>query len=397
MTRTMGALTLALPALVATCAWGELNVAVDRPYDCNVQVLAGWTGLVDGVTDSDGGPGCFATVNDPKFPKLVTVDLQRPCLINRIAVHNSSNGNTRHITIAISANGRNYEQLREFIFPDGQAMTLNHRFGDRRAQFIRIGLLDSWTGGLGGDSCVFLREVEVFGTPTGEPAVRPPAAEPVGDALMRTRELRLFRHYAIDAERDLKVLVMGDSLAAGGEESWPGKLDGLLELLRPVGFAVEVECAAQPGLDPTAALGEPLDAAIAAAPDLCLVTFGTDCEGFLPSVLRKDLAELMHRLSLELSGLVVLVGPVPDTGDEEKLDAVRGMASELEQMARFMNLPMLRTERALLDARVDVWQPAAEAADPGDTEGAGAEPTAGLTEDARRVIAECLVELLTQH
>ena len=95
---------------------------------------------------------------------------------------------------------------------------------------------------------------------------------------------------------------------------------------------------------------------------------------------------------MELSGLIVLVGPVPDPDDDESLDAVRGVAKELEQMALFMNLPMLRTERALLDAGVDVWarredEPAEEAA------GQGRE----LTSDARRVVAERLVELFTQY
>ena len=78
----------------------------------------------------------------------------------------------------------------------------------------------------------------------------------------------------------------------------------------------------------------------------------------------------------------------PDARNANILDAARGMAGELERMALFMGLPMLRTERALLDARVDVWQ---------EPEAGDDEETPGLTEDARRVIAERLVELLTQH
>lgn len=379
-------LAVALLALLTLGAAAEQNVALEQPYSCSVQVLAGWTGLVDGVIDSDGGPGCFATVNDPQFPKYVTVNLQRPCIINRVAVHNSANGNTRHITISISANGRDYQQLREFIFADRQAMTLNHRFGERRAQFVRIGLLDSWTGGLGGDNCIFLREVEVFGSPTGEAGVRPPLAAPVGDPLMRTRELRLFRHYVISAERDLSILVLGDSLATGAQAGWPEQLVQLLGLLRPMGFQTEVEVICQTGLDPTAALGEPLDAAIAAQPDLCLLTFGTDCDGHVPASLRRDLTELAHRLSVELGGLLLLVGPVPDPEDTKTLESVREIAVAMEQTALFLNLPMLRTERALLDAGVDFWQrPDAD----------GQAPT--LTDDARRTIAERLVALLMQQ
>lgn len=383
---TSGALTVAVLALVMPAAASDQNVALDRPYTCSVGVLPGWTGLVDGVIDSDAGPGCFATVNDPQFPKYVTIDLQRPCIINRVAVHNSANGNTRHITIAISTNGRDYEQLREFIFSDREALTLNHRFGNRRAQFVRIGLLDSWTGGLGGDHCVFLREVEVFGAPTGEPGVRPPLAEPMGDPLLRTRELRLFRHYALDAERDVKILVLGDSLAAGAQAGWPEQLVQLLSPLRPLGFQTEVDTVCHIGLDPASALGEPLDAVVAAAPDLCLLTLGTDCDGLVSATLRRDLTELVTRLCAELPGLVVLVGPVPDPENTKTLQAVRQIALEMEQLAQVLHLPMLRTERALLLAGVEVWQ---------RPPGPGNEPPS-LTDDARRTIAERLVELLTQ-
>lgn len=388
--RTTAALAIGLLVLIATGACAQQNVALTQPYICSVEVLSGWTGLVDGVIDSDGGPGCFATVDDPAFPKLVTIDLQRPCAINRIAVHNSANGNTRHITISISADGRRFEQLREFIFPNNQAMALNHRFGDRRAQFVRIGLLDSWGGGLGGDNCIFMREVEVFGSPTGEPGVRPPAAEPTGDPLVRTRSLRLFERYALQSERQLKIVVMGDSLAAGGEGTWPALLKDLLDQERPEGAETLVVTASEPGLDAVGALGQIMDTAIAADPDLLVVTLGTDSEGYLPAGLRGDLAMLLERLAEETGGLVVVMGPAPDPEDAETLDSVRAVANELENTALFMDLPMLRTERALLVAGVPIWEKAP--ADGGNAEA----PARALTEDARRVIAEKLMQLLTQ-
>ncbi len=380
------AVTLSLLALAAGCAIAQdENLVLDKPYASTAEVLSGWTGLVDGVADSDSGPGCFATVNDPAFPKYVTIDLQRPCLIKRIAVHNSANGNTRHITIAVSASGQDYERLREFIFPQGQAMPLNHRFEERRAQFVRIGVLDSWGGGLGGDNCMFLREIEVFGTPTGEPGVKPPVAEPEGEALLRTRALRLFKRYALDVERDLKIVAMGDSLAAGGEESWPALLAEGLADLRPLGTETTHVSLTELGIRPGHAMAGMLDELIAEDPDIVLVTFGSDYQTYVPRVLRRDMAELLERMSVEVSGLLVLVGPALDQDDEERVDTVRGVARELAQTAQVMGLPMLRTERALLDAGVE----AACETDPDDD-------TRRLSEQARHAIAEALVELLTQ-
>lgn len=380
------AVTLSLLALAAGCAIAQdENLALHKPYVSTAEVLSGWGGLVDGVADSDSGPGCFATVNDPTFPKYVTIDLQRPCRVSRIAVHNSANGNTRHITIAVSANGQDYERLREFFFPQGQAMPLNHRFGERRAQFVRIGMLDSWGGGLGGDNCIFLREVEVFGTPTGEPGVKPPVAEPEGEALLRTRALRLFKHYALDVERDLKIVAMGDSLAAEGDESWPALLTEELADVRPLGAETTYVSLSEVGIRPGHAMAGMLDELIAEDPDIVLVTFGSDYNSYVPRVLRRDLTELLDRMSVEVSGLIVVVGPALDQDEEERADAVRGVARELEQTARVMGLPMLRTERALLDAGVEA--PFETNAD---------DDTRQLSEEARRAIGEALVELLTQ-
>ena len=66
-----------LTLLMVGAASGQNNVARDRPFRCSDEVMDGWTGLVDGVTDSDSAPGCFATGNGNEFPKTVTIDLQR--------------------------------------------------------------------------------------------------------------------------------------------------------------------------------------------------------------------------------------------------------------------------------------------------------------------------------
>lgn len=331
--------------VLAGVACAEQNVALHRPYVCSVDVMDGWTGLVDGVTDSDSGPGCFATSNDVQFPKTVTIDLERPCTINRIAVHNSTNGNTRGIAIFCSEDGQHFEKLREFIFPQAQALTLNHRFQDRPAQFVRIEFANTWGGGLGGDGVIFVREVEVFGEPTGEGLALPPMLQPTGDPLVPTRELRLFRRWALPSTAPLTIVTFGDSLMLCDEGSWTQALAERLRSARPEGAQVSVVPVAHAGMTPDAGSGD-VAQAIDAAPDLVLVSFGTDLAHWEPDAFRGGLAAAVGRLLAETDALVVLVGPV--AGEAQTVDTARRALRELEGISGLLGVPLLRTEAALL-------------------------------------------------
>ncbi len=349
-----GAFLVAATLLAATAGLAQQNVALSQPFTCSSNILSGWTGLVDGVKDSDSGPGCFATSNDPDFPKYVVIDLQIPYMITRVAVYSSANGNTREVTIALSADGDNYEVLRDYIFPDGKAMTLNHNFAarPRTAQFVRIGLLNSWGRGLGGDNCIFLREVEVFGVPTGgRPVVVPPTMLP-GAPLITSRSLRMFRKYCLEAERDCRIIVMGDSFAGKAEGLWPRRLLSKLDAERPAASQTELTVYSAEGLGPGDASTILLDDVVREAPDLVLLSFGADLTEWDQRQFRTELGKLTRELMEQTDGLVVLVAPPPvkeDPADpENKLLSVRRRAAwELEQMARFHGLPMLRTEAAL--------------------------------------------------
>jgi len=370
---------LAAVLLAAAAASADYNVALDCPYVCNTEIMDGWTGLADGITDSDSGPACFATTNDPQFPKSVTVDLQRPCRINRIAVHNSANGNTRRMTISCSQDGINYESLREFIFPQDQPITLNHRFNDRSAQFVRVIFADTWGGGMGGDNVIFVREVEVFGVPTGEGPVVLAPPQPSGDPLVKTRSLRLLRRYAIDDDRPLTMAVLGDSLADCGEGSWPQVVAERLEVARPEGAHVSVAAMTEEGLVPQAGSGH-VGLAAEAEPDLVLVTFGSDMRSWDREAFRAGLLEALGRLLAETDAVVLLIGPVP--ANASRADIARRALAEMERAADVLGLPMLRTEAALLQAGLHST----------DLRGEGGD----LSEEARRVIATSVLELLLQ-
>ncbi|MBC7288340.1 MAG: discoidin domain-containing protein [Armatimonadetes bacterium] len=155
-------------ALSVTLAIGSanaqvVNLALRRPFTASCPTLPGWDGLVDGVRDSDDPPGCWATDNSPKFPKSVTIDLGSVCEITKVVVHNSINGNTKGIQVAVSSDGRGYGLLREYVFPPGKYQPLTHSFAGRAARYVRVTFLDTWGGGLGGDNIIYVREVEVFG------------------------------------------------------------------------------------------------------------------------------------------------------------------------------------------------------------------------------------------
>lgn len=370
-------LTAAL--MLTAAAWAGENVARERPFVCSTDILEGWTGLVDGVVDSDSAPGCFATSNDNQFPKYVTIDLQQPHKINRIAVHNSANGNTRGIIISCSLDGQHYEQLREFIFPQGEPITLNHRFNDRPAQFVRVEFTNTWGGGLGGDNTIFIREVEVFGSPTGgAPALRP-LPEPRGEALVETRDLRLFRRWAIGSEGPLKVAVLGDSFAACDEETWPQEVAERLEHARPDGAEITLASMGEEGLTPRAATGR-METLAEMRPDLVLITFGTDLERWDQGEFRAGLTRLLQRLLNETDALLVLVGPA--VTETERVDIGRRALDEMERVGNLLSVPMLRTEVALSGEGLSADEFRNE--------------DGGLTEETRRVIATSMLELLLQ-
>ena len=140
-----------------------INLAQGAHYAANCRTLPGWDGLVDGIKDSDDPPGCWASDNSANFPKQVVIDLGGLCEVSRVVIHNSTNGNTKQIQVAVSEDGSKYDLLREYVFPPNKYQPLVHTFTPRKARFVRITFLNTWGGGIGGDNIIYLREVEVFG------------------------------------------------------------------------------------------------------------------------------------------------------------------------------------------------------------------------------------------
>ncbi len=188
-----------------------VNLALGSQWMASCATLPGWDGLVDGVKDSDEPPGCWATDNSAEFPKRVVIDLGGLCQVSRVVVHNSTNGNTKQIQVAVSEDGAKYDLLREYVFPPGRYQPLVHSFTPRNARYVRIVFLNTWGGGIGGDNIMYLREVEVFGKRLYK---RPEGLERLWQALAGERAFRFIpgwpavRRYLRELGRAVRLAVL---------------------------------------------------------------------------------------------------------------------------------------------------------------------------------------------
>jgi lysophospholipase L1-like esterase len=342
--------------LVTGAAWAApsspaTNLAMACPYAINVQTLPGWNGLVDGDKTSDSAPGCFATGNAPGYPKYAVLDLQGDCTISKVVVYNSVNGNTRTVSLASSADGSNYKKLRDpdFIFAANGAMALTVSFQPRSARYVRVTFVDTWKRGLGGDDCLFLREVEVYGH-RSEKIARPDPFALAGHqaSFVSNRAVSVFKRYCLDASGDLRMTVVGDSFLAGCDQDTHWAKIAAVELgkLYP---EKNVVLSAVGGDESALAYG--LDWAKdhrgILAPDLIIVSYGTHAAltGAGLEDFRSKYQALITELLENTNALIVPVTPLPlvspDTPSAAGYDAI------VEQVASAGGLPLLRTAAVL--------------------------------------------------
>ena len=321
---------LALGAVLVLCPWmihaqqGEsTNLALGKPFSCTDPSAAGWDGLVDGVKTSDEKPGCFATGGGPT-PKAVTVDLGEVCQTNRVDVINSLNGNTRAVTLEYSIDGKEWPQLREYVFPDQQLQTLTHRFPPTPARYVRITFEDTYGGGFGGDNFAFLRELEVYGKPKPGGAAATPSRPPVMDAVA-SRELQIFARHALREGARLKLAVLGDRVALGVADGGRGMGEVLAELIAERHEGVEIEVLQFSKEDMTVEDAYTAASDVADAdPDMCIVALGaTDSLDWQETAFRQSVSDLLLRLQRRTRAVLIAVSPPPFAGDPEK-----GLAEE---------------------------------------------------------------------
>jgi lysophospholipase L1-like esterase len=350
-------LCLVLVALLGvTCALAApgpyINLALNRPYVANTQTLPGWTGLVDGEKDTDTAPGCFATSNANTYPKYVVIDLGAECSISKVVVYNSANGNTRTVSLSCSTDATSYKKLRDpdFIFADGSAAALSVSFQPRPARYVRVTMPDTWKKGLGGDNCLFLREIEVFGARPTETKVVP---DPFALAEHQTptvtnRSVAIFRRYCLDTAGPLSVAVVGDLFTVGYDQDthWAGVAAEELRKFYPnKAWAIK----GIGGTEGSIAFG--LDWAQdnrgSLAPDLIIVAYGTQAAlaGATVDEFRTKYQALVSELVDNTRALVVVLTPLPFPAKSGS--SSRGFDEAVEQVATSSGLPLLRTAAVL--------------------------------------------------
>lgn len=332
------------------------NIALNRAFRCSVPILEGWTGLVDGNKHTDTAPGCFATANVAKFPKFITIDLGTLCKIKQVVVYNSANGNTRKISIECSKDGENFDTLREaYIFPDRHAMKSSHQFSPRKARFVRLTLHNTWGGGIGGENCIFLREVEVIGWHPDGVVQQPadPLAQFSGQPLCHIgQSVPIFYRYCLSRGTEpLRMGVFGDSFARSAPDSnvhWSKRLAAILGDRFDRGITLKVSdsmgfSAADAGI----ALDE------AEQPyDLIVLTLGLEAALGEESVekFRTSAADVIELLADRTDAMILLLTPLPIAHDKTMKNYeitrdlnTRQYAAALADLAHERMLPVIMT------------------------------------------------------
>lgn len=351
-------LAVALSGWAAMAQGPAVNLALGRPYVSNAPVLPGWTGLVDGDRESDSAPACFATANSPEYPKHVTIDLGGQCTITKVVVYNSGNGNTRTVSLAASADAQTYKLLREpdFIFADRDPLFLSVAFQPRVARYIRITFRDTWKGGLGGDNCLFLREVEVYGQAGKEMRDDPLKLAATQPLFETDRAVSIFRRYCLEQPGDLDIAVIGDLtvIDADKEGHWATVAANALRRFYP-DKRLTVEIAGGTSGSIAYGLEWAQERRGSLAPDLVLLSYGAQAAAAKADVneFRVKYQGLVNELLTHTAALVVAITPPPylssaagATGE----DAERGTwpyAWAVEQVAQSQQLPLVRTASVL--------------------------------------------------
>ncbi len=354
----MKRLAILLPVMITCAVWAQepaVNLALGRPYVSNAPVLPGWTGLVDGDRESDSAPACFATANSPEYPKYVTIDLGGRCTITKVVVYNSGNGNTRTVALASSADGQAYKALREpdFIFADRDPLFLSVSFQPRVARYVRISFRDTWKGGLGGDNCLFLREVEVFGEAGQEMRDDPFRLAGTQPPFETDRAVRLFKRYCLEEPGDLSIAVVGDLTVIGADQEghWATVAADMLRRLYP-DKRLTIEIAGGTSGSIAYGLEWAQQRRGSLAPDLVLLSYGAQAASAKAEIseFRVKYQGLINELLTNTEALVVAITPPPylsATGESGANSGTWPYAWAVEQVALSQRVPLVRAASVL--------------------------------------------------
>ena len=143
------------------------NLALNKSWISSDPNTHGWnTGLTDGSWAS-GMNTTFATNDENKFPKTVTVDLGATILIDRIAIGVPSFGSTKTIEVAISDDNTGFRTIGSYSFSIRKEEKRLFTFAPSKARYIRLTYSDHHPDSITYPPLfVFTTDVQVFGPTT---------------------------------------------------------------------------------------------------------------------------------------------------------------------------------------------------------------------------------------
>ncbi|GAH49340.1 unnamed protein product, partial [marine sediment metagenome] len=243
----------------------------------------------------------------------------------------------------------------------------------RPARYIKISMHDTWTGGEGGDNCLYLREVEVYGDEEAASTAADAWASMMAlarwqPALVKPHAVDLFRRYCLEQQTEIVVGILGDRFAASAGSSnalsqltW---VDLFFERLKQRNNYETIELLSSSlDLGNISQLQAKMDDFQAV--DLLIIAYGTEASlADMPTLeFRRQLQQLVELIQDELAVLTVVVTPAPFVHRPELAGfaQVQGkeswrLARAAEQVAALNVCPVVRTASVLAHSQRDVAQ-----------------------------------------
>lgn len=138
----LAATTTAVEVRVTRAPGGE-NVARGKPYVASDPNRYGWGtgGLTDGSWEGTAAH-CFATGDDGKPEKSVTLDLGSVRKLASVRFGVPSFGSTRTVAVLLSKDGKKFDEVGRHEFPQRKAERWTRSFTPTHARYVRLAYLD---------------------------------------------------------------------------------------------------------------------------------------------------------------------------------------------------------------------------------------------------------------
>ena len=140
------------------------NLAFHKSYTQTDPNTHGYgKGLTDGVTNTDGKNGVFASGKGDVYPKIVTVDLETVQTVSRIVLHNAKDGSTKNVLLLVSTDGEAFENVATHTFGEMDTAVETFSFPPTQSRYVRLTFVDTWGNKThGSPDFMFLRELQVY-------------------------------------------------------------------------------------------------------------------------------------------------------------------------------------------------------------------------------------------